>query len=723
MRQVFSLVLAGLIVLLSAAGGVFATPQLLTPPDIAPQAAALDWATTFSLRGLSSDVNAVAANGNTIYVGGNFIAAGNVAAKYVARYDLVSQTWSALGAGAPDAVKAILVDGNDIYIGGEFFLNRWNTISNTWTSLAYPSGVVYALAKNGNTLYAAGAIEWIGGQAVTNTARLNLATGAWSPLGAGTDNVVYALTTSGNAVYVGGDFTHAGDVPALSVAQWDITTNSWSSLSTGPYTGTTYALAMNGTELIAGGQYGNATGASVYRWDGTWHALGTNTWSTIKAVNANPYGIYATGQTSELLRWNGSAWVQVGGDLTGPLSNKAFALAYAADHLYIGGAFTGFGSITTMRAADLNLTNTIVSPLFSGPGGNGLDGDINAIVISGTTTYVGGSFSRAGPIAASNIARWNGSSWSALGAGVDAQVLALARQGNTLYVGGRFTSAGGSDAHYLARWDTGTQAWFTVNSGGREGVLDTVHALAISGTQVYVGGYFTYVGWSNWPYGPATDYFAVWDSTTGDWTTVNPGLKNYVDAIAVHGNDVYVGGGFYPNGGSNFDGLARWDTLHNQWSGIPGASANVYAMALSGDDLYVGGTFAPNRIRRLNTLDNTWLPMTSGVYGGGYDGIVYAIGPHADGDIYVGGDFTYAGGRAIYNLARYNPACDLWLPVGAQGVSDRVLALAPLGDQLTVGGRFSLASEAGGNVVSARLATLPHQSITCHRAFLPTLWK
>jgi hypothetical protein len=341
-------------------------------------------------------------------------------------------------------------------------------------------------------------------------------------------------------------------------------------------------------------------------------------------------------------------------------------------------------------------------------------------VISGTDVYVGGSFVRAGPIGANHIARWNGSSWSALGAGVDGEVLALARQGNTLYVGGRFTSAGGSDAHYIARWDTSGQAWSTLSSGGKEGVIDYVHALAISGTQVYVGGFFTRVGW---PDGPATDYFAVWNSNTDTWTTVNPGLKYYVDAIAVHGTDVYVGGGFYPNAGSNFDGLARWDTVGNQWSGITGASANVYALALSGDDLYVGGTFAPNRIRRLNTLDNTWLPMTGGVYGGGYDGIVYAIAPHADGDVYVGGDFTSAGGREIYNLARYNPACDFWLPVGAQGVNARVIALALTSDQLTAGGRFSLASEAGGNVSSARLTTLPHQSITCQRVYLPTILK
>ena len=186
---------------------------------------------------------------------------------------------------------------------------------------------------------------------------------------------------------------------------------------------------------------------------------------------------------------------------------------------------------------------------------------------------------------------------------------------------------------------------------------------------------------------------------------------------------MYVGGGFYSAGSSNFDGLARWDTTHDQWSGISGASANVYALAMSGDDLYVGGTFYPQRIRRLNTLSNSWVTTTGGVYGGGYGGIVYAIAAHADGDVYVGGDFTGAGGRTIYNLARYNPACDFWLPVGQQGMNDRVLALATSADQVFAGGQFSLASEASSNVPSARLANLPHQSITCQRVYLPAILK
>ena len=196
--------------------------------------------------------------------------------------------------------------------------------------------------------------------------------------------------------------------------------------------------------------------------------------------------------------------------------------------------------------------------MFGGSGGNGLDGDVNTIVISGTDMYVGGEFTRAGPIAANYIAKWNGSSWSALGVGVDRDVRALALQGNTLYVGGGFTSAGGNTAHYIAQWDTSGQTWSPLTSNGKEGVTGWVYALAITGTKVYAGGLFTRVGW---PDGPITDYFAVWNTGTITWTTVNPGLKNDVHAVAVHGTDVYVGGRFYQAGSSNFDGLARWDTV------------------------------------------------------------------------------------------------------------------------------------------------------------------
>src|SRR5262249_12620255 len=46
---------------------------------------------------------------------------------------------------------------------------------------------------------------------------------------------------------------------------------------------------------------------------------------------------------------------------------------------------------------------------------------------------------------------WNGSSWSALGSGMNDTVAALAVSGSDLYAGGYFTTAGGKLSAYAAR--------------------------------------------------------------------------------------------------------------------------------------------------------------------------------------------------------------------------------------------------------------------------------
>ena len=42
---------------------------------------------------------------------------------------------------------------------------------------------------------------------------------------------------------------------------------------------------------------------------------------------------------------------------------------------------------------------------------------VNALAVSGTNLYAGGCFTTAGGVPANNIAKWNGSAWSALGRG------------------------------------------------------------------------------------------------------------------------------------------------------------------------------------------------------------------------------------------------------------------------------------------------------------------
>ncbi len=158
--------------------------------------------------------------------------------------------------------------------------------------------------------------------------------------------------------------------------------------------------------------------------------------------------------------------------------------------------------------------------------------------MSGSDVYVGGSFSRVyngpngtGAVAVEYVARWTGTAWRTLGGGTDGTVRALAVSGSDVYVGGSFSNA--------------------YNGPGRTG--------AVSGTR----------------------NVARWNGTA--WQTLGGGTTSFVDALAVSGSDVYVAGTYLRV--SRWTGTA-WQTLGGGTSG-----GDIYAIAVSGSDVYVGGRF------------------------------------------------------------------------------------------------------------------------------------
>src|SRR5207253_2742051 len=94
---------------------------------------------------------------------------------------------------------------------------------------------------------------------------------------------------------------------------------------------------------------------------------------------------------------------------------------------------------------------------------------------------------------------------------------------------------------------------------------------------------------------------AKYATATSTWTALaHNGLSATVQALAVVGTDLYVGGSFTQSGDfqlSNLTNIAKYATATNTWAALAhnGLNAGVSAVAVIGTDLYAGGTFSATR--------------------------------------------------------------------------------------------------------------------------------
>lgn len=625
------------------------------------------WDDRFGLPGAGYSVYAVAVYESDVYVGGYFSNVGGMPASYIAKWN--GRSWSTLGRGTSGVVYAIAVSGNQVYVGGDFATAGTATVN----SLAL---------WNGSTWQAVGG-------------------GIWSGSSRGT---VRALALTPGGLFVGGSFDKVGTTPAFGVAKWN---NGWRTLGKGVgwyspsdgsiSSGTVYSITAAYPSMYIGGAFRNAVKGttsieanSIAVWNDT-----ASTWSSLGRGIGTTYD-------------NGTSVSSYG---------YVYAITISNGDIYVGGDFPFAGNATGgVNVNSIARWRNGWSALGQGVATNYGRGTVRALTMFGTRLIVGGTFTQAGGTLMSNVALWNNNAWTAMKQGAANEVYALGAAANDVFMGGYFSTAGTANVNNIARWNGST--WLPLGEGISTGTCcGSVSALAIDASgNVYAGGYFSAAG------PMSAKSIAMWNGVR--WSTLTTGIMDgsysgTVNAIAVSGNNVYVGGDFSTVGTTSANNIAVWNRATSTWSRMgDGVNGPVYALSVNGTKLYVGGQFTGAGTTDAENVAQ-WNGTTWQKLGEGVDfsyGTVRALATYAGRYVIVGGDFSsiYMGEATITvnGLLMWDNAspADWYLPgygvtsrCGSSDCSGDVYALALIGDDLFVGGDFDKAGK--------ELTTTPYQDV------------
>lgn len=342
-----------------------------------------------------------------------------------------------------------------------------------------------------------------------------------SALASGLNSSVQCLTVYQSELYVGGYFTGAVGGPASAgVIKWNDT--AWSAVGSG-ISGTVLSLAEYDNELYA------AIAANAFAYESAVVKYNGSSWDTIanmqgglvrvlKVYNGELYaggGFYDINGSPiyNIAKWNGVYWSGIAG-LSDVIYGEVYDLCASGSILYLAG--TSF-SATSSNDVAAQWDGTSYTPLENGmaiPSGSTRMG--LTLTLFNNELYLGGEFTLIPGTSTSYIAKWNGSTWSNVGAGLNNMVFSLGVYNNDLFAGGYMTTPIGSGVYskYIAKWNG--SAWSSVTTTNDASIAFCEYKYSL-----YFGGLFTQIAG-----GYTTNFIAKWHEE-GVW----PGDANY-DKIA-----------------------------------------------------------------------------------------------------------------------------------------------------------------------------------------------
>jgi hypothetical protein len=331
-------------------------------------------------------------------------------------------------------------------------------------------------------------------------------------------------------------------------------------------------------------------------------------------------------------------------------NSHVFAIAVLANgDLVVGGSFTAIGAQSASRLARWDGTS------WSGLGAgvaNATGGALIETLLASPNgeLWVGGQFTTAGGAPASGLARWDGSQWHGF-AGFDGAVHCLDRRPNgSVLVGGSFQAPGSTLRVNLAEWDGAN--WSTFGNALTGPNIRVESVFVLPNGNMFAAGVFTLLG--NEPH----NNIARWDGTS--WSA-SPGFLGRPQAFAALPNgDVLAASVIVIPAGTIF-GVVRWDGT--QWTEYARRIGEVHAMTMSpSGELLVAGNLAvldDEPVRGLARWDGTrWNAL-----GHGFDDDVRGLIELPTGELVAYGAFRYAPYQPTTALVRWDGAA--WRPMPA----------------------------------------------------------
>jgi hypothetical protein len=327
----------GSAVAVNGAGQVFVAGGFSTLGGLPADGIAMwDGAGWRSIGGVNGQIYTMLVRGEELFVGGNFTQVGGMSASKVAKYNMATGQWAALGDGLPrGAVYALAFVGNTLYAGGGAFGGAvdcclWKFDGATWAPFSERfqtnlfiinvgpnlfQTTIQALAGDDRYLLVGGQYldvkrrgedqKIIAGDLFVYDTVADSITLFSSGDSVGVDNggslaAVRAITIGSDGIYVGGEFRSVVGVPANNIAR--LNAGTWSALGPGvqgedPSVNT---LVANGGDLYVGGRFESAgtEAFNIARWNsasGQWSALGCGTDGPIVALEMQSPGLPNTG--------------------------------------------------------------------------------------------------------------------------------------------------------------------------------------------------------------------------------------------------------------------------------------------------------------------------------------------------------------------------------------------------------------------------------------------